>query len=51
MPTRGSENTNAAKTVIQIGPNARDSKRFHSEATAEQLEPLAESLKKNAPAP
>lgn len=40
-----------AREVIHGMPAAEWKARFHREATAEQLEAMAESLKKNAPAP
>jgi len=39
----------AARSVIHGMSSAEWKQRFHSEATAEQLERMAESLKKNAP--
>ena len=41
----------AARTVIHGMPAAEWKARFHREASAGQLEAMAESLKKNAPAP
>jgi hypothetical protein len=40
-----------AREVIHGMPSAEWKARFHREATPEQLEAMAESLKKNAPAP
>lgn len=40
-----------AREVIHGMPSATWKARFHREATLEQLEAMAESLKKNAPAP
>ncbi|MEY4056526.1 MAG: hypothetical protein RL519_1861 [Pseudomonadota bacterium] len=40
-----------AREVIHGMPSATWKARFHREATPEQLEAMAESLKKNAPAP
>ena len=40
-----------ARTVIHGMPSAEWKARFHREATPEQLEAMAESLKKNAPTP
>ena len=40
-----------AREVIHGMPSATWKARFHREATPEQLEDMAESLKKNAPAP
>lgn len=39
----------AAREVIHGMPSATWKARFHREATSEQLEAMAESLKKNAP--
>jgi len=41
----------AAREVIHGMPAAEWKARFHKEATPEQLEAMAESLKKNAPTP
>ena len=43
--------TEAARAVIHGMSSAEWKERFHSEATPQQLERMAESLKKNAPAP
>lgn len=40
-----------AREVVHGMPSATWKARFHREATPEQLEAMAESLKKNAPAP
>ena len=40
-----------AREVIHGMPTAEWKERFHREATPDQLEAMAESLKKNAPAP
>ena len=40
-----------ARAVIHGMSSAEWKERFHSEATPQQLERMAESLKKNAPAP